>query len=136
MSNGVFSPWGRYNPDLGACGCNLIYPTTLMFSRCVYTNTTMRAQFNQGYPDYFNGFMADIITARYVIFAFGFLLAVFLSFVYSHVLRFERLSLVLVWGSIATSFSSTCIYHPYPLLRYQHATPQSFTHSLPHSLTL
>ena len=27
--------------------------TTLMFSRCVYTNTTMRAQFNQGYPDYF-----------------------------------------------------------------------------------
>ena len=44
MSNGVFSPWGRYNPDLGACGCNLIYPTTLMFSRCVYSNSTMRAQ--------------------------------------------------------------------------------------------
>ena len=34
--------------------------------------------------------MADIITARYVIFAFGFILAIFLSFVYSHVLRFER----------------------------------------------
>ena len=50
------------------------------------------SQFNQGYPDYFNAFMSDIITARYVIFAFGFLLAVFLSFVYSHVLRFERLS--------------------------------------------
>jgi energy-converting hydrogenase Eha subunit A len=33
--------------------------------------------------------MADIITARYVIFAFGFLLAVVASFFYSHMLRYE-----------------------------------------------
>jgi hypothetical protein len=43
----------------------------------------------QSVPSYFVSFMADIITARYVIFAFGFLLAVVASFFYSHMLRYE-----------------------------------------------
>ena len=104
MSNGVFSPWGRYDPDLGACGCNLIYPSTNVVNRCFFNDAAQRTQFNQGMPDYFVAFMSDIVTARYLIFAFGFLLALFLSFLYSHVLRFEYLGLVLVWGSIAVTF--------------------------------
>ena len=108
MSNGVFSPWGRYDPDLGACGCNLIYPTSNVFNRCFFQDSSQRTQFNQGDPDYFQTFMSDIITARYIIFAFGFLLALFLSFLYSHVLRFEYLGLALVWGSVAASFCAMC----------------------------
>jgi hypothetical protein len=105
MSGGVFSPWGRVNPDLGACGCNLIYPTAPVFNRCLFTNSTQRVQFNQAsfQPDYFVGFMGDIVTARFLIFAFGFLLAVFLSFCFSHVLRFERLGLFAVWGGVGST---------------------------------
>ena len=48
----------------------------------------------QSLPTYFVGFMADIIVARYVIFAFGFLLAVAASFFYSHLLRYESVGQV------------------------------------------
>ena len=44
--------------------------------------------------------MADIITARYVIFAFGFLLAILLALFFSHLLRFETVGLVVVWTGI------------------------------------
>ena len=57
----------------------------------------------QSLPTYFVGFMADIIVARYVIFAFGFLLAVAASFFYSHLLRYESVGQVSV-TSISINF--------------------------------
>ena len=57
----------------------------------------------QSLPTYFVGFMADIIVARYVIFAFGFLLAVAASFFYSHLLRYESVGQVCV-TSISVNF--------------------------------
>jgi RsiW-degrading membrane proteinase PrsW (M82 family) len=47
--------------------------------------------------------MSDIITARYVIFAFGFLLALLCSFFYSHLLRYETIGQVIVAIVIAVA---------------------------------
>lgn len=49
--------------------------------------------------------MADIITARYVIFAFGFLLAIACSFFYSHLMRYEFIGKVIVWVGLVMIFA-------------------------------
>ena len=83
-----------------ACGCMINLATTNAFYRCQYNNPTVQSNFNQALPDYFTAFMADIITARYVIFAFGFILAILLALFFSHLLRFECVGLVVVWTGI------------------------------------
>jgi Plasma-membrane choline transporter len=109
VSDGIFSPYGHYNPSLSACACNQIYATTNYYNRCIFNNQQLKSLYSQNfYPDYFIGFMGDIITARYVIFAFGFLLAVFCSFLWSHLLRFEALGLCVVWTGITMVFCMMC----------------------------
>jgi Plasma-membrane choline transporter len=109
VSGGRFSPYGHYDPSLSACACNQIYATTNYYNRCIFNEGPIRKLYNQSfYPDYFVGFMADIITARYIIFAFGFLLAIFSSFLWSHLLRFEAISVCVVWTGIAMVFCMTC----------------------------
>ena len=88
-----------------ACGCNLKMATTNILNRCVFTDSATRGKYNQGFPDYFQAFMGDIITARYIIFCFGFPLALVLSFAVSHMLRFECLGLVVVWLGISLTFA-------------------------------
>jgi uncharacterized membrane protein len=48
--------------------------------------------------------MANIIVARYIIFAFGFLLAIAASFFYSHLLRYEVIGQCVCWTSLTMIF--------------------------------
>lgn len=48
--------------------------------------------------------MSDIVQARYLIFAFGFLLALLAAFIWTYFLRFESIGLCLVWTGIVGIF--------------------------------
>jgi choline transporter-like protein 2/4/5 len=61
-------------------------------------------------PSYIAKFAADIFTVRHVIFGFGFGLAIFLSFLYSHLLSIEFLGTILIWsGLLGTVFGSIAL---------------------------
>jgi hypothetical protein len=83
------------------CGCNIKHTTKNFLRRCVFTDSSVRDQYqNQNKGDYFQNFMSDIITARYIIFCFGFLVAIILSFVYAQLLRSSFIATCLVWSAI------------------------------------
>jgi len=83
------------------CGCNLIRSTESQFRRCRFTDSEVRSYYStQNKLDYLQSFMADIITARLVIFVFGFLLALTLSFIITLILRYEFLGEFFIWTSI------------------------------------
>lgn len=96
MSNGQFNPSG-----LGSCGCNLIYATTSVFDRCIFDDSSVRKNYkSQSARDYFLTFIGDVLEARNVIFAFGFLASLAAAFIYTHLLRFRTLGLIMVWTCI------------------------------------
>ena len=99
---GVFNPAGSKVPSDNLCGCNLIMNTTSIFNRCVFEDSSVRQNYvNQHVPNYFTGFMEDIVAARLVIFCFGFLVSIALSFLYVQLMRFETLALCSIWSCIA-----------------------------------
>ena len=99
ISSNCFSN-GAYSIDQD-CLCNTKRQTTDVLKRCVFTETAIRTQYsNQSAPSYFQRFIADIYTARGVIFGFGFGLAIVLSFLWSHLLQIRAIGLVLVWGGL------------------------------------
>ena len=70
------------------------------------------------YPLYFPSTtrgMSDIITAKYVIFGLGMGGALFLSFIYIQLMRFEKLALCTIWTCVAmvlilvTTFITLCV---------------------------
>ena len=80
------------------CNCMLKYASTAVFRRCVLSNQALYAKFvNQDTADYFKIFMQDVMTARSVIFGFGFAVAVIASFVFIYLLRFESVAGYITW---------------------------------------
>ena len=74
------------------CGCNLLYETTPIFRRCRFLNETIASNYiTQGGLTTFDTVMYDVVEARYVIFCYGFLLAVFTSFVITHLMQYDWL---------------------------------------------
>lgn len=73
--------WGSCTP--------VTYCTLTIYQQFLILRSRLSPFFCQSLPDYFVSFMGDIITARYVIFAFGFLLAIVAAFFYSHMLRYQ-----------------------------------------------
>jgi len=96
---------GSYDASLtsSSCLCNLRQKTKSVFRRCVFTdNAVMSKYVNQDAADYFKVYMQDVITARNVIFGFGFAVALVASFVFMYLLSLERLSCVIVWTCIVS----------------------------------
>lgn len=55
---------------------------------------------SQNRLNYFQAFIADIITARIVIFVFGFLLALGISFIFAYILQHEWIGYLLIYSCI------------------------------------
>jgi hypothetical protein len=86
--------------SIDSCLCNIKRPTKDVLRRCQFLDSNIRSNYiNQHVPTYFEMFVADVYVARNVIFGFGFGLAIFLSFIYSHLLSYEWLGDIIVWSS-------------------------------------
>eukprot|EP01041_Mallomonas_annulata_P002811 gene2811-5529_t len=93
---------GRFEPGLSTCACNIKAESTSIFHRCVFKNKEFRNNFsNQGTKNYYiTGFMHDIMSAKEIIFGFGFGVALVLSFLYTYLMRGYILPHILVWVSL------------------------------------
>lgn len=82
------------------CGCNIQRATTSMFHRCIFDDPDVRNQYISQSTDYASEFIGDIAVSRAVIFGFGTLFAVVLSFFWSFILRFRWIGYLVAWSAI------------------------------------
>lgn len=95
-------PQNTYNIDSN-CGCNIIRATHNQFRRCRFNDQSIANEYLPfREPSFFSAFIANVVKGRIVIFAFGFLSAVILSFMITLILRYECLGFIFLWSSIFT----------------------------------
>jgi hypothetical protein len=91
---------GSYDFSL-RCSCNLKRASKPVFRRCVFTDTTESIDDeNPTSKDYLKMYMSDTITARNVIFGFGFAVALSFSFLFARLLSVGWIAQILVWVSV------------------------------------
>jgi choline transporter-like protein 2/4/5 len=98
---------GAYDPTLtlSTCSCNLILPTKELLRRCYFDDSETRSLYvNQATPSYLTEFFADFMEIWDQILIFGFAVSLFLSFFFSHFLKYEKLTLFLTWFSVLSIF--------------------------------
>lgn len=90
-----------FEPSL-YCFCNLKRSTINQFNRCRFTDITIAKQFGifNASIGYFQSFISDILTSRIVIFCFGFLLSLGLSFLIIFILRYQWFGLIFIWNLV------------------------------------
>lgn len=84
------------------CGCRMKYVSKPIFKRCVesFKASDPIDPENPTQSDYLRMFMSDIITARNIIFGFGFLIALFSAFLFTYLMSKECIAWFLVWGCV------------------------------------
>jgi len=89
-----------YDATLG-CSCNIKRASKPVFDRCVYTTPgTSTPNENPTSSDYLKMFAADIITARNVVFGFGFCIALVSSFLFSYLMSINWIAWAMTWSCI------------------------------------
>lgn len=82
------------------CFCALNQVSAPYFQRCVQTGLTPNSE-NPNAKDIMKMFMADVITARAVIFGFGFGMALVFAFLYTYLMSINCLAWMIVWGCVS-----------------------------------
>lgn len=91
---------GSYDATLG-CSCNIKRASKAVFSRCVYTTAgTTTPNENPTSSDYLKMWAADIITARNVVFGFGFCIALLSSFLFTYLMSITWIAWGLTWACV------------------------------------
>ncbi len=93
---------GSYNSGSG-CSCNIKRASRSIFNRCIYTDGGSSVDEEESDPnssDYMKMWMADIYTARAVIFGFGFVIALVFAFLFTYLMSFQLIATFIVWGCI------------------------------------
>lgn len=91
---------GDYDPSK-LCSCNIKRASKSVFNRCVYTNAAVSTpNENPTASDYLKMFASDIITARNVVFGFGFCIALLSAFAFTYLMSINCLASILSWGCI------------------------------------
>jgi len=83
------------------CLCNIKRKTKSIFRRCIFTDSSIASQYvDSDATSYIKTFMQDIMTARNVIFGFGFAVALVFSFLILYLLSLETLGWFVAWFCI------------------------------------
>ena len=84
------------------CFCNVHSTTKSIFNRCIFTGSQDidESDSDANASDYMKMWMADIYTARAVIFGFGFVIALVFAFLFTYLMSFELVAGAIVWGCI------------------------------------
>ena len=98
MANGQYSA----SP---ACLCNYRRATSDILFRCIFSNHNTQIDYKSASaPSYFQTFIADLFTAKGVVFGFGVVMAMGLSFIWSHLLQIPWLGYFITWiGLVGTA---------------------------------
>lgn len=85
-----------------ACGCRQKYQSNPVFSRCVATISSLDPvdAKNPTQSDYLRMFLSDVVTARNIIFGFGFLIALLSAFLFTYLMSKQCIAWFLVWGCV------------------------------------
>ena len=94
---------GSYTYKYSAtCACRLVYDSKAIFSRCVKKVSTDPVDPNNPtQSDYLRMYMSDLITARNVVFGFGFGVALVFSFLFTYLMSKDCIAWILVWACVA-----------------------------------
>ena len=83
------------------CVCNIKRKTKSIFRRCIFTDASIASQYvDSDATTYIKTFMQDVMTARNVIFGFGFAVALVFSFLILFLLSLETLGWFVAWFCI------------------------------------
>jgi len=82
------------------CLCALKTESDAWFNRCVDKLSAIEDG-NPNTSDYMKMFMADLITARAVVFGFGFVIALLFAFLYTYLMSMNCMASIIVWGCIS-----------------------------------
>ena len=101
ITNNCRDSTGYFDISKTTCFCMLKYASKSVFRRCAFTDATLLAKFmNNDAADYMKTYMQDIITARNVIFGFGFAVALVGSFAFLWLLSLQFLAWFVTWSCI------------------------------------